>query len=443
MRSYIELTLQLQYVLSGCAFLAVMSQFALCLYRYLCTGKLRACIREVLLLCILLLLLSVLPVVTKSSRQVYPVRVPWISILLLSAAIFVRAAVFMVWQYRQNRKTLSPDSIKEALDDLNCGLCFADPIGRVILINYTMGSLIAEVSGSYPQTLGELKDALKDPAVIMDTGMMSSEKDLYRFSDGKVWRFKTRALEGNGLDGFTQTTAWDVTRLYETNEQLQSENEQLARTNEEIQMMLERLSHRIREKEILQLKMRIHNDIGTSLISIANMIGAQSGEDMEKQILLLQDAVSYFSNQPHSARQTFEEVRRKAEEMHVELILNGQEPSDPVSRELFALAVFECVTNCVNHAKGDKVFIKVEEADKGCLVTITDNGKGPEKSIREGGGLSALRRRVEDAGGTIDYSYSPQLIVTLHLVSSADNRALPGLSGEAFDNEYFVHAYNI
>ena len=34
-------------------------------------------------------------------------------------------------------------------------------------------------------------------------------------------------------------------------------------------------------------------------------------------------------------------------------------------------------------------------------MVLTDNGQKPEKNIKEGGGLSGIRKRVEQCGGTL------------------------------------------
>ena len=50
---------------------------------------------------------------------------------------------------------------------------------------------------------------------------------LYRFPDGRVWSFRTEALDGTGLEGFSQVTAQDVTELFSINRQLAAENAEL------------------------------------------------------------------------------------------------------------------------------------------------------------------------------------------------------------------------
>ena len=162
-------------------------------------------------------------------------------------------------------------------------------------------------------------------------------------------------------------------------------------------------------------QMRIHNNIGASLIAISEMMNGGGDGDVEHQLAVLKDAISYFSNDFPAARGTFEEARQKAAEMNVTLELDGYIPQNPDIERLIAAAARECVTNCVNHAGGDRVRVEVVERADIYRVIITNNGKIPEREITEGGGLSSLRRSVESAGGEMSVSHRPAFALILNL----------------------------
>ena len=73
------------------------------------------------------------------------------------------------------------------------------------------------------------------------------------------------------------------------------------------------------------------------------------------------------------------------------------------------------MTNCVNHAKGNRVTVEIAEHFNIYTVTITNNGEPPKHRIVEGGGLSNLRRSVEAAGGEMYISHSPAFALILSL----------------------------
>ena len=72
---------------------------------------------------------------------------------------------------------------------------------------------------------------------------------------------------------------------------------------------------------------------------------------------------------------------------------------DPEHRAVVAWAVREASTNIIRHANATSCTLAFD--DNG--VTVTDNGNGLEGS-REGHGLTGLRRRVDEAGGTVTLS---------------------------------------
>ena len=71
----------------------------------------------------------------------------------------------------------------------------------------------------------------------------------------------------------------------------------------------------------------------------------------------------------------------------------------PERRAVVAWAVREASTNIIRHADATSCTLAFDDTG----VTVTDNGNGLEGS-REGHGLTGLRRRVEDAGGTVTLS---------------------------------------
>jgi Lhr-like helicase len=49
------------------------------------------------------------------------------------------------------------------------------------------------------------------------------------------------------------------------------------------------------------------------------------------------------------------------------------------------------------------------------VVAITNNGAPPKAKIKEGGGLSSLRRRIEKAGGTVTVHSLPVFVLEVTL----------------------------
>lgn len=386
-------------------FLASLCEFVLMiLYRVSHWGASRHILPGCCITAVLLLLNCIC-----DSVEACTVPVLGVALVLLVAVIHIAIETVFCLRYRKNH--LSPYAIKEAMDDLPTGVCFSNPSGRIILCNRQMGNLSSLLIGSYPQTAEELENALAAPSEKCGVSRISEEPVLYLFPDRTVWRFR----RAEHPDGIFQFTAQNVTALHEVNAHLRADNEELQKVNKKLHRMYERLADRIREQEILDLKTRIHDNIGASLISISDMMNHEANGDMDKQLSILQDAVSYLSDDRPEAHGTFEEVRQKAAAMNVSLILKGSIAQNTLAESLMIAAARECVTNCVNHAKGNRVTVEITEHLDIWHITITNNGEPPKGKIIEGGGLTNLRKSVEAAGGEMDISHSPAFTLILNL----------------------------
>lgn len=392
-------------VLQILLFLAVLCEILLCaLYRISCSQRSVHTLLRYGMTAALLIISCIYSDAGATAAPVLPA-----AIAVLAALIHIPVETVFCLEYRKNH--LSPYAVKEAADDIPTGVCFADASGRIILCNRQMGALSSLLIGNYPQTAEELEKALSSPWEKSSVTKIQNEPLLYRFPDKTVWRFLRAELP----DGICQFTAQNVTELYEINEHLHADNEKLKTVNEKLRRMYDRLAERIREQEILDLKMRIHDNIGASLIAVSDMMNNETDADIDSRLAVLQDAVSYLSDDRPASHGTFEEAREKARAMKVNLILKGAIPQNTVAEGLIVAAAKECVTNCVNHAKGNIVTVEVTERLDIWHITITNNGEVPKGKIIEGGGLSNLRKSVETAGGEMHISNNPVFALILNL----------------------------
>ena len=54
-------------------------------------------------------------------------------------------------------------------------------------------------------------------------------------------------------------------------------------------------------------------------------------------------------------------------------------------------------------------------------ITITNNGVAPSEPIKEGSGLSSLRRSIESSGGEMHTAYKPRFALLLTLPEKENN----------------------
>ena len=70
-------------------------------------------------------------------------------------------------------------------------------------------------------------------------------------------------------------------------------------------------------------------------------------------------------------------------------------------------AAREALTNAAKHAKADTLTIAVSEDAAALRAQFTNDGAPPVPEIAESGGLAVLRRRLEEAGGSMRIERTP------------------------------------
>lgn len=382
--------------------LEAVLELGLFLYQVICRRTVFRCLPCAIISIILVVLLfSVTQGDPNNGKDAFLLGAPW---GIFAAAILLGAVHFsaaLPREYRRSKNELSAFSIKEAIDKLPMGICFSDPLGRIILCNDLMRNLVFLLSDRSLQIINDFDSTL-------------IKEDYSVFPDGTVWQFRTQAVSVNGNDRWRQITAQNVTELYHGYIRQNEINEELREVNGRLREMYERMADDIKEKENLELKVYIHDTIGRSLLTIRDII--ENGADADGKLEALREAVSVLSSDRARLNCTMDEVRETAEKLGVKLHAEGGLPSGSTAEALTAAAVAECVTNCVRHAGGNEVYVRIAARNSAVYdITITNNGKKPEGPIIEGSGLSGLRRRIEAAGGEMHTAFSPRfaLLITL------------------------------
>ena len=417
MSYFISLSTQHRTLLTSAVFISVCFLFALVLYQCITRSKLYKTVLNTFLFAFMLAFLAYVMSLL-DSPYIYEKSIRWLWVPIISVVVSVYSIVFQLLEYKKNVNRLSPTSVKEAFDDLEAGICFSNDYGRIILINSSMNDLSYKLLGRYPQMISELQKALE--TVPAKSGVEKPDDALYKFDDGKVWRFCSYGLTGE-LSGFTQITAQDVTEVFNANAQLRESNAQLHQTISEILKQYDRLSDRVREQETLAIKIKVHNEIGQSLLAIAQMIQTGDVSDVDEKIKDLQYAVWHLTPLSDCVSDSLEAVRKQALSMGITLVTEGTLPNDEQNRSIALLAITNCVTNCYKHANGKTVFVNVQNIEEKFIITVTNDGIAPDKPIKEGGGLSSLRRTVENVGGSMKIDFAPRFVLTVILQGEEKN----------------------
>ena len=341
------------------------------------------------------------------SRQFWELPL-WITLLpVLVMAVYLGFVTWKAWQYRCN--TLTRSSIKESLDQITTGLCFSEENGRIILANHRMHALCHTLAGRDLQNAEAFWTILSGGAVQDNVERLSSgAHPHFRLPDGSVWTFSRQELED-----VVQLTAADTTQLQQLKE-LREKNIQLASMNLRLRQYGENVDELTRSRERLEIKARLHSDLGQALVATRRYLQDQDGviefpADLWKQNF----AVLRAQVETKETDDPLKMMQRAAAGAGVRVEISGTRPQRPQIDKLFCQAALETLTNAVRHAEATVLRIELAENEAFCTARYSNNGRLPEGELVEGGGLGSLRRRVENQGGSMIITCAPEFALTI------------------------------
>ena len=300
------------------------------------------------------------------------------------------------------------NAIKESFDRLPTAVCFFDRSGGIVLCNRQMYRLSQYLLNSDLQYLEELQKALASPP----KGIMhlASPEDTYRFPDGLVWKFERAAVTDRYGETYIQLTAADVTALHRALEQLAEDNRRLEQDAEKLRRLSENVAAVAREREQLAAKSAMHDSLAACItVTKQYLAGDLGGIDAD---IVLREWEKSLVFQEAGLLAAREKLYESAESSGVTVRIRGTEPVGGAADLMYA-AMQVCLNNAIQHAQATELVTNIWEDGDRYTVLIRNNGRPPEKTITEGGGLSNLRRRIERIGGTMTVQSLPEFALVI------------------------------
>ena len=348
--------------------------------------------------------------------------------LVLSVlAVSVLTGIFQwLFLYKKSRDMITTRSIKESIDLLPDGVCFSTDRGMPILMNSRMRQLCTEFTGEGLMDTEKFWRDLRDGNVRKGIRPLKQREAAFIDTNGQVWDFRRSRLSYGG-EKVTEISAVNITTQYHLHKELVARYERLNDVNSRLHHFSEEVEKVTREKEILAAKIKLHDEIGRSLLILRSYLtetpekSAQTEtpgkctqtekRDRSRLLPLWQYIVT--SMQEGTILKEREDslllLKKEAADFNVDIFLEGLLPANPSVRNVIFAAVRECAGNTAKHARGDRLFITIHDTE----VFITNNGNAPGGSIHETGGLKNLRKMVEERGGSMQIKSSP--VFVLHL----------------------------
>ena len=300
-------------------------------------------------------------------------------------------------------------SVKEAFDHLPSGVCFFNQNGTLTLCNHKMYQVFFDLTGKDLQSLPELQELWERRA-----NGRGRDTDVFLLDDGHAWRFAQEQITTQDGSSYTQVTASDVTELYLRQIELEEDNQKLKEDAERIRRLSANIISLIREEEILSMKMRVHDDIGRSVIATRQFL--QQGKPMEElDLTAWKNAIRLLKHENEQSEQqdAVTELMNAAYSLGIKVFFDGTFPEEAAVKALFLSVIRECMTNAVRHAGAKELYVRLRRDGHTASVCVTNSGAVPEGEIAEGGGLTSLRILVKKSGGSMEVKAVPGFELTV------------------------------
>ncbi len=322
---------------------------------------------------------------------------------LFAVTIWCIAGSCMVFVRRKN--TLNKDSVIEAVNNMECGLLYSDSHGKIVLANRKMMRLVRIFSEKRILDADELWRSIisfekNDRAKRIDFTMWPA----FLLKNGEVWSFQ-RSYISDSDKRYMEIVARNVTTLY--GKRIDTENSigELSQLQSRLGEVLKNISEGGNEEELLNYKIRIHDQLGNAILRTRQLLRTDS-EDIKNaaQIFNVWDnTIKAFKNNrlegEHNKAGSVDALYKQAKTLGIDLVMFG---SFPICNEVAVRAVREAMYNSIRHAYANTLTVESYKEQDGYHVRIYDDGKCDVKTITEGGGLKALRRAVEELGGQMN-----------------------------------------
>lgn len=307
-------------------------------------------------------------------------------------------------------KKLRVNAIKESFDQLPTAVCFFDNLGGIVLCNRQMYRLSQYLFQSDMQYLGEVKIALASPpdGVVR----LSDMEDTYRFPDKTVWQFEWTKVTDRYGEVYTQLTAADITELHRALVQLADDNRKLDEDAKKLRELSENVEAVAKEKELLAAKSAMHDSLAASITVTKQYLVGDLGEvDAGMVLQEWEKSIAFREAALLSAK---EKLFHDAKSSGVMVQMKGEEPKGSAA-DLMYVAMQVCLNNAIQYAQATELEINIWNNADNYTVMIGNNGKQPEQTIMEGGGLTNLRHRIEAAGGTMNVQSLPKFSLIIDI----------------------------
>ena len=312
---------------------------------------------------------------------------------------FIYSIYLALTLYEYNKENITNLSIKEALDRLPIGICFADKKNRIIFNNRTMIDILNYNNIESRIKVIDLFDEIKSKDTIFD----DSNTGLLKYNDQTFMA----VLDKDNNEKY-QIKATNITAEYEIIEEILEANAKLVEQEKSLKDYIVKIEEIERQKSLLRVKGRIHDVFAQRLSIIHQYLDNEdiqniSNEEIKK---LLMDMTKDIKEENELS---YDDIKNNIISsyaligMKIEFIgdFNDKEGQNGILK-----IIREAATNALRH--GGATELKVLYSNG--VITISNNGVEPT-NIKEGNGIKNMRFIAKENKLELNIEYNPYRII--------------------------------
>lgn len=342
---------------------------------------------------------------------------PFWAICGISLVMIAELVVYLIYVFSWTEKHITPTSVKEAVDTLPGGICIYEDTGRIIIKN----KVISDVARS--MTKKPLLDgvAFKNAILSHEKSTLVGDKYITSIKNNKICSFAFDTLE-DGINQYNFIICSDITEEYKKTLKLEETQREVMNLNVRLTQYNQEIVSAISAREVLDAKVKIHDELGTGLLAIKHYLTAGGTNEEKTQIVerVKRNIVYLKSEAEQKVYDEYDLMISTAKTLGVTIEVDGELPENEPNKHIIATAIHECFTNTLRHAKGNVLKISISQNKRNLVAVFTNNGEQPRDEIVEKGGLQSLHRLVTNCKGEMKVISLPEFSLQISLPIKED-----------------------
>lgn len=172
----------------------------------------------------------------------------------------------------------------------------------------------------------------------------------------------------------------------------------------------------LKDKEILDTKIRVHDEIGKALLLTKHYKETRNEDDYNTLLSMWKDisTMNIEKNENTDNNDVLRDILEAAEAIGISIEINGDLSNlNDRAISFMVLASRESLTNISKHTESEKLCIDIKEEKDRFVLRFYDDSLYKGGQIKLGGGLSSLKKYVEDEGGLFRILYEDHLVIRI------------------------------